>query len=78
LYKELKVSQFGGAVAELSAYHHGETSMYTTIIGMAQNIIGKNNINLLYPAGQFGKVYFLHITLLLCVYNNGSLTSDAL
>jgi len=25
-----------------------------TIIGMAQNFVGSNNINLLYPSGQFG------------------------
>ncbi|CAH1454096.1 unnamed protein product [Lactuca virosa] len=35
-------------------YHHGEQSLVGTIIGMAQNFVGSNNINLLYPSGQFG------------------------
>lgn len=41
-------------MSEHSAYHHGEASLTSTIVGMAQNFIGSNNINLLYPAGQFG------------------------
>ncbi|KAG9456462.1 hypothetical protein H6P81_000970 [Aristolochia fimbriata] len=52
--KEIKVSQFSGYVSEHSAYHHGEQSLNTTIIGMAQNFVGSNNINLLQPNGQFG------------------------
>ncbi|XP_073285631.1 DNA topoisomerase 2-like [Primulina huaijiensis] len=52
--KEAKVSQFSGYVSEHSAYHHGEQSLASTIIGMAQNYIGSNNINLLKPNGQFG------------------------
>ncbi|XP_055328560.1 DNA topoisomerase 2-alpha-like [Paramacrobiotus metropolitanus] len=52
--KELKVAQFAGSVAELSAYHHGEQSLMSTIIGLAQNFVGSNNINLLMPLGQFG------------------------
>jgi DNA topoisomerase II len=28
--------------------------MYATVIGLAQSFVGKNNINLLIPAGQFG------------------------
>ena len=42
------------SVGELSAYHHGEQSLMATIIGMAQNFVGSNNIPLLYPSGQFG------------------------
>lgn len=42
------------AVAEHSAYHHGETSLAGTIVGMAQTYVGSNNIALLHPAGQFG------------------------
>ena len=51
---ELKVAQLSGYVAEHSAYHHGEISLAQTIIGMAQNFVGSNNINLLMPIGQFG------------------------
>ncbi|KAJ8637994.1 hypothetical protein MRB53_012261 [Persea americana] len=54
LFKELKVQQFSGYVSEHSAYHHGEQSLASTIIGMAQNFVGSNNINLLRPIGQFG------------------------
>ncbi|XP_020577441.1 DNA topoisomerase 2 [Phalaenopsis equestris] len=52
--KELKIGQFAGYVSEHSAYHHGEQSLATTIIGMAQDFVGSNNINLLQPNGQFG------------------------
>ena len=51
---EAKVSQLAGYVSEQSAYHHGENSLYESIIGMAQNYVGSNNINLLNPNGQFG------------------------
>jgi DNA topoisomerase-2 len=54
LIKEMKVAQFGAAVAEETAYHHGEASLSSTIIGMAQNYTGTNNINLLEPSGNFG------------------------
>ncbi|KAG2241613.1 hypothetical protein Bca52824_090186 [Brassica carinata] len=52
--KEAKVAQFSGYVSEHSAYHHGEQSLASTIIGMAQDYVGSNNINLLQPSGQFG------------------------
>jgi len=51
---EIKVSQLSGYVAEVSAYHHGEVSLQGTIINMAQDYVGSNNINLLVPSGQFG------------------------
>ncbi|XP_034171791.2 DNA topoisomerase 2 isoform X1 [Osmia lignaria lignaria] len=52
--REVKVAQLAGSVAEHSAYHHGETSLMSTIINLAQNFVGSNNINLLQPIGQFG------------------------
>lgn len=54
LVKEFKVAQLSGYVSEHSAYHHGEQSLASTIIGMAQDYVGSNNINLLQPNGQFG------------------------
>lgn len=54
LKQEIKVAQLAGYVSEHSAYHHGEVSLTQTIIGMAQNFVGSNNINLLSPCGQFG------------------------
>lgn len=52
--REVKVAQLAGSVAEKSAYHHGETSLCSTIVNLAQNFVGSNNINLLMPNGQFG------------------------
>ncbi|KAJ0015827.1 hypothetical protein NQD34_014117 [Periophthalmus magnuspinnatus] len=52
--REVKVAQLAGSVAEMSAYHHGETSLMMTIVGLAQNFVGSNNLNLLQPLGQFG------------------------
>lgn len=52
--KEIRVSQLAGAVSELSAYKHGEVSLQQTIVRLAQDYVGSNNINLLVPSGQFG------------------------
>ncbi|KAL1264057.1 hypothetical protein QQF64_004412 [Cirrhinus molitorella] len=52
--REVKVAQLAGSVAEMSAYHHGEASLMMTILGLAQNFVGSNNLNLLQPLGQFG------------------------
>ncbi len=54
LKSEVKVAQLAGYISEHSAYHHGEMSLHGTIVGMAQDYVGSNNINLLYPGGQFG------------------------
>ncbi|XP_078465385.1 DNA topoisomerase 2-alpha-like [Lampetra planeri] len=52
--REVKVAQLAGSVAEMSAYHHGEQSLMMTIVSLAQNFVGSNNINVLQPIGQFG------------------------
>jgi len=54
LHSEVKVAQLAGYVSEVSGYHHGEQSLNMTIVGMAQDFVGSNNINLLRPNGQFG------------------------
>ena len=54
LTSEIKVAQFSGYVSEHSGYHHGEASLNGAIVGLAQNYVGSNNINLLHPSGQFG------------------------
>jgi DNA topoisomerase-2 len=51
LTSEIKVAQFGGYVSEHSGYHHGEASLMKAIVGMAQEYVGSNNINLLLPLG---------------------------
>lgn len=48
------MAQLSGYVSEVAAYHHGEASLQSTIVNMAQNFVGSNNINLLHPQGQFG------------------------
>ena len=54
LTKEIRVAQLAGYVSETAAYHHGEASLTGAIVGMAQNFVGSNNLNLLSPNGQFG------------------------
>lgn len=54
LSSEKKVSEIAGEVSTVSAYHHGEVSLNAAIVGMAQNFVGSNNINLLMPNGAFG------------------------
>merc|ERR1719183_2517102 len=54
LRTDCKVAQLVGYVGEHSAYHHGEMSLAGTIISMAQDFVGSNNLNLLVPSGQFG------------------------
>lgn len=52
--EEIKVAQLAGYVSEHTGYHHGEASLQGAIINMAQNYCGSNNINQLYPSGNFG------------------------
>jgi DNA topoisomerase-2 len=54
LKDEMKVAQLAAYVAEKSAYHHGEVSLAETIVKLANDYTGSNNINLLEPCGQFG------------------------
>lgn len=50
----MKVAQFAGYVSLHMSYHHGEKSLCDTIINMAQNFVGSNNLNLFFPSGGFG------------------------
>lgn len=54
LKKDVKVVELAGSVSGLTAYSYGETSLQQTIVGMAQNFVGSNNINVLEPSGNFG------------------------
>lgn len=51
---EVKVELLMGSVLEQAAYHHGPQSLEGSIVGMAQNFVGSNNINLLEPNGEYG------------------------
>jgi DNA topoisomerase-2 len=55
---ELKA--FIGHVCEQTAYYHGEQSLSLAIIGLAQDFVGTNNVNLLVPHGHFGCRHFGH------------------
>ena len=52
--EEIRVSELAGSISKKTKYHHGEKSMTDTIINMAQNYVGSNNLNLLLPIGQYG------------------------
>lgn len=52
--KDVKVVELAGSVSGSTDYAHGETSMQGTIVGLAQNFVGSNNINYLEPSGNFG------------------------
>ena len=54
LKKDVKVVELAGSVSARTAYHHGETSLQQTIVGLAQTFVGSNNINCLEPSGNFG------------------------
>lgn len=54
VHSEMKVAQAGAAVAQYTNYHHGEVSLTETIVGMAIEHVGTNNVPLFVPKGQFG------------------------
>lgn len=54
LERDMTVAQLAGYIGEHTAYHHGEASLQGTIVGLAQDFVGSNNLNLLVPSGQFG------------------------
>ncbi|KAJ2397924.1 DNA topoisomerase 2 [Coemansia sp. RSA 2603] len=54
LVNETKVVILQGKVTEKAVYHHGDQSLIATIVGMAQDFVGSNNINLMMPEGGFG------------------------
>ena len=54
LITEIKVAQLAGYVSENAGYHHGEKSLEGAIVGLSQDFVGSNNLNLLEPIGQFG------------------------
>lgn len=51
---KMKVSQWAGYISEKTSYHHGEQCLFDTIIKMAQDFPGSNNVALIEKDGQFG------------------------
>lgn len=52
--KTIKTGRFSNKAADMSHYHHGEKSLTDTIIKMAQDFIGSNNMGYFKKEGQFG------------------------
>lgn len=51
---EIQVERLAASIAAETDYHHGTASMESTIVNMAANYTGSNNMNLFVPSGQFG------------------------
>lgn len=54
LKKDMKVVELAGSVSGMTAYQYGDTSLQGTIVGLAQDFVGSNNVNCLEPSGNFG------------------------
>jgi DNA topoisomerase-2 len=52
--EEVKVSQVMSDVGKETKYHHAQESLGLSIVKMAQTFVGKQNVNLFHPGGQFG------------------------
>lgn len=52
--KEFKVGRYANHAAEETDYSHAETAMSDTIVGMAWDFTGSNNLPYFKKAGQFG------------------------
>jgi len=52
--EEFKVARFANFVAEQTDYHHGEKCMCDTIVNMAQDFVGANNLPYFTSDGNFG------------------------
>lgn len=52
--EEFKVARFANFVAEKTDYHHGEKCMCDTVVNMAQDFVGANNLPYFTSDGNFG------------------------
>lgn len=50
----ITVERVSSHCAAVTDYHHGVGSMQGTLVGLAQDFAGSNNMNFLVPEGQFG------------------------
>ncbi len=51
---KIKSSQLCSKVAEETQYLHGEQSLSGVVVGLARDFTGGNNMNILFPDGNFG------------------------
>ena len=75
---EPKVAQLAAFVSEKTSYHHGEVSLADTIVKLAHNYVGSNNMNLMQPIGQFGTRLMGGKDVAACRYIFSKPSSDAL
>lgn len=52
--QEIKVSSLAGRVVDIMAYHHGDAALQETIVKLAQDFPGSNNVPFLDALGSFG------------------------
>lgn len=50
----LDIESIGGALKDITGYHHGAVSLYEAIFNMGRGFVGTNNIPLLINDGEFG------------------------
>nr|QBK92876.1 MAG: DNA topoisomerase II [Pithovirus LCPAC403] len=56
--KELKIAQLIPKVAEKLGYHYGEQNLADTLVHLAQNFLGTNNLPLLRDDGDYGSLKY--------------------
>ncbi|KAL6948563.1 DNA topoisomerase 2 [Hanseniaspora vineae] len=54
VFKDTKVSTLAQYISAATEYHHGDAALQQTVVGLAQDFVGTNNIYLLIPKGAFG------------------------
>lgn len=52
--QEIKVSSLGGRTVDIMAYHHGDAALQETIVRLAQDFPGTNNVPFMDALGAFG------------------------
>lgn len=55
--REIKVGRLANRIADLMNYHHGEQCLIMTIVNMAQEFVGTNNMPFFTAEGGFGSRY---------------------
>lgn len=52
--KVMKVVNFASYASTVTRYHHGDSSIAQTLMAMARDYVGSNNMEYFFPDGQFG------------------------
>jgi len=70
LKNEIKVSQLNSKVAEATEYLHGDMS--GSIVNLAKDYAGSNNLNLMHPEGNFGTRLIPEASAARYIYTHGT------